>query len=148
LSFENFARVNGREVGISTDRSSNEGRFILGIPKGHEHNCEFTLLKIDQHCKCFIFASKIIKPGDILYAYYGNQYEEVAKSFVFIPTVQDMWPYFSNHFLFETFDQKNTNDEKNNNELGLTMLSELQQMMREILQLSQKFLKDITKVQS
>jgi hypothetical protein len=44
LSFEMYARLNGKEMGINTDCLSNEGRFILGVPsKSDKYNCTFTL---------------------------------------------------------------------------------------------------------
>jgi len=74
-----------KEIGIVTDKYSNEGRFILGVsPKWKERaNCELRFFVIDGVCRSFVLATKDILENQIFYTYYGEEYDELAENFLF-----------------------------------------------------------------
>lgn len=82
LSFGEVALLK-KEIIIDSQKFSNEGRFFSGVSTKFEKkaNCEFRLFDIDGLPRCFIFAIKQIEKNDILYLHYGEEYDEVAKSF-------------------------------------------------------------------
>lgn len=81
-----------KEVVIVTDTYANEGRFVSDVSKRHldKTNRAFDLYVVNGVIKCLILLTNDVIEGEIFYAYYGKEYETVAKNFVYYRTYAEL----------------------------------------------------------
>lgn len=81
-----------KEVGIVTDRFANEGRFIAGVPSYMKPNanCYLKLVELNKMIRCFVIACRDISTNEIFYAYYGQNYDQEAKNFIFVRNIKEL----------------------------------------------------------
>jgi hypothetical protein len=86
LSFGKIAQKGNKEVGVVTDKYSNEGRFVLGVSPEWKSkiNCTMEVFVVGGVCRSFIVATKDVHKDQIFYAHYGEEYDAEAKDFCFL----------------------------------------------------------------